>query len=330
MHAADYCNLLISREYVCHVNYCITVIELRQVFLCYNFSAMIERANRFKYVAAIVLLIGMTVFVAFQDEHAAQDGATQSANADKSVPLTKDEAGHTKGNVGNAERHAPSWYGFFRWPDGTTVWAIIMTLLAIAEQTRQTRRSAEATEKTLRHMQEASIQWVELEPDGTIVKTETGQPIPPTVVVISPRWKIINKTTLPLKLETAKVQIAREEGWRTYVFDFRMEPPLPPHQTGRDSAIMAPLRLNTSETAEFLKDGIELSIAIDVIFRGTGGRQEQHFGGMYVCKLGSLELNDTIGKGPQKEYIEEYGGPSTIVEEKGFVYLEDDQSPEQT
>jgi hypothetical protein len=180
-------------------------------------------------------------------------------------------------------------------------------------------------------MRDASVQWLELEPDGTIVKTEKGQPIPPTVVTISPRWKIINKTTLPVRIENARVQIAREEGWKTYVFDFSMEPPLSPHQTGRDYAIFAPLRLNTSETAAFLEDGIELSIAIDVRFRcSTGGRQDQHFGGMYVCKVGTLELNDTIGKGPQKEYIEEYEGPSTIVEEKGFVYLEDGEAPKQT
>jgi hypothetical protein len=36
------------------------------------------------------------------------------------------------------------WYGFFRWPNGTTAWAIILTLIAIAEQTKQTRKAAEA------------------------------------------------------------------------------------------------------------------------------------------------------------------------------------------
>ena len=37
-----------------------------------------------------------------------------------------------------------SWYGFFRWPNGTTTWAIVLTLLAIAERTRETAIAAKA------------------------------------------------------------------------------------------------------------------------------------------------------------------------------------------
>jgi hypothetical protein len=50
-------------------------------------------------------------------------------------------------NVPSPEQKAPSWCGwfdFFRWPNGTTAWAIILTLIAIAEQTGQTRKAADA------------------------------------------------------------------------------------------------------------------------------------------------------------------------------------------
>src|SRR5450759_4316496 len=37
---ADYADLLVGTEYVCHAYYCITQIVGRQVFLCYNFTEM--------------------------------------------------------------------------------------------------------------------------------------------------------------------------------------------------------------------------------------------------------------------------------------------------
>lgn len=38
----------------------------------------------------------------------------------------------------------PNWYHIFSWPEGVTTWAVILTLLAIAEQTSETRKAAEA------------------------------------------------------------------------------------------------------------------------------------------------------------------------------------------
>jgi hypothetical protein len=54
------------------------------------------------------------------------------------------EEKHPQENVPDAEEHPPSWFRFFRWPDGTTTWAIIFTLIAIAAQTEQTKKAAVA------------------------------------------------------------------------------------------------------------------------------------------------------------------------------------------
>ena len=40
----------------------------------------------------------------------------------------------------------PGWYRLFTWPEGITTWAIILTLLAIAEQTAYTARAAEGSQ----------------------------------------------------------------------------------------------------------------------------------------------------------------------------------------
>jgi hypothetical protein len=46
---------------------------------------------------------------------------------------------------------------------------------------------------------------------------------------------------------------------------------------------------------------------------------------MYVCKMGQLEINYPLGKGPQRKYTEKDDSPSTIVEERGYRTLEPEE-----
>ena len=63
-----------------------------------------------KYIASFALIFALAVYVSVQDKHPVQDSA-------------------------HREWNAPRWYGFVRWPDGAATWAVLLTLLAIAEQT---------------------------------------------------------------------------------------------------------------------------------------------------------------------------------------------------
>lgn len=102
-----------------------------------------------KYLVAIVILCGLTLFVARQDERTAQESAHKAAQfGDGAVPAKPNEQ-HPQENVKDTERHTPGWYSFFRWPSGTTTWAIILTLLVISEQTRQTAKSAKAASDSI-------------------------------------------------------------------------------------------------------------------------------------------------------------------------------------
>jgi hypothetical protein len=62
-----------------------------------------------KYIAAFALLFALAVYVSVQDKHPLQDPAQKEWNASR-------------------------WYSFVRWPDGAATWAVLLTLLAIAEQ----------------------------------------------------------------------------------------------------------------------------------------------------------------------------------------------------
>src|SRR5207248_6825399 len=94
-----------------------------------------------KYAAAVVLVFGLAFYISVQDERAAQQPAQEAAQPTKIAPPAKSDENHPQQNIRNPERNAPRWYRFFRWGDGTTIWVIVLTLMAIAEQTSETRRS---------------------------------------------------------------------------------------------------------------------------------------------------------------------------------------------
>ena len=113
-----------------------------------------------KYIAVFAVIFGLAVYVARQDERAVQRGAQNAAHLNNSAVAVKTDEDHPEKSTGDAERDTPSWYGFFRWPNGTTTWAIILTLLAIAEQTKQTAKAADAAEKNAEALVKSERAWL--------------------------------------------------------------------------------------------------------------------------------------------------------------------------
>jgi hypothetical protein len=106
-----------------------------------------------KYLLAITILCGLTLFVARQDERATQESAQKASQLNNGAVAAETDKEHPKENIQDADRNTPGWYGFFRWPNGTTTWAIILTLLAIAEQTSETAKAAKATRDSVGHIE---------------------------------------------------------------------------------------------------------------------------------------------------------------------------------
>jgi hypothetical protein len=105
------------------------------------------------YIVAVVVLVGIALYVARQDERAAQQSAKPTAAAGDQTSPGKSDKAHPPENVNNPDANVPTWYGFFRWPNGTTTWVIILTLFVIAEQTRQTAKAAKATGESVGQME---------------------------------------------------------------------------------------------------------------------------------------------------------------------------------
>lgn len=89
-------------------------------------------------IVAVILVLA--VYVSRQDGRAAQQSAQRAASRNSFLTKTDTERQ-------DAEQQTPRWYSFFRWPNGVTTWAIILTLLAISEQSRETRRAVIASSR---------------------------------------------------------------------------------------------------------------------------------------------------------------------------------------
>jgi hypothetical protein len=118
-----------------------------KIFL-YNSGAM-KSLMFWKYVVAVILVSWGTVHVSGKYQYAAKQCEEKRAKVDQRLIPPAGHAEKTDECTENAERDFPGWFGFFRWPNGTTALAILVTLLAIAEQANQTRRSADIANRTL-------------------------------------------------------------------------------------------------------------------------------------------------------------------------------------
>jgi len=123
-----------------------------------------------KYFAVFPLLIALAAYVSIQDHIAAKQCENEAAAVSQGVVSPMKRAENAEECAKNAERNSPSWYGFFRWPNGTTVWAIILTLWAIIEQAAASRQSVDVATRTLvtSFRPKVVVRSIKLDPPSTV------------------------------------------------------------------------------------------------------------------------------------------------------------------
>jgi hypothetical protein len=110
-----------------------------------------------KYIVIFVILVGIAFFIARQDERAAQQSAKESTQLDKRAFPADPNEKHPDKDIPDSKWDAPSWLiAFFRWPNGTATWVVILTMMAIAEQTKETAKAAQATQASAKATAEQS------------------------------------------------------------------------------------------------------------------------------------------------------------------------------
>jgi hypothetical protein len=114
---------------------------------------MLKKLASWKYGIAVVIILGFSIYVSHQDQKTRDQYEKECAKLNAgAVSPTAHREDCDKG-AEDAARHLPRWYRVFGWSEGITTWAILLTLLALAEQTVQTKRAAEATDNSLSEVQ---------------------------------------------------------------------------------------------------------------------------------------------------------------------------------
>jgi hypothetical protein len=116
------------------------------MFLGYNFSIMK------KYLAWLGIFVLVSIFVTCKKEKYAHDSPPPTADSGGATVAPADKV-NPASNGKKTEGYSPRWemvviYRVFSWPEGVTVWALFLTLITIAEQTRHTARAADTANKT--------------------------------------------------------------------------------------------------------------------------------------------------------------------------------------
>ena len=151
------------------------------MFLGYNFQTMK------KYILAFLLVFLASVLITSQYEKYAHDSTPPSQNS--SCPaVTPSNPNQPSCNSQQPQDYPPRWllvaYQVFGWPNGITVWALFFTLLALADQTAQTKKAANAAKdganaalKQADHMVASERAWILLSWENTAMLDWFGPPL---------------------------------------------------------------------------------------------------------------------------------------------------------
>lgn len=119
-----------------------------------------RRAEYWKYVMAIAVIWTCAIYVSHQYAKVRKQCEETCRHVRTvAVPSVAHEKTCNECEQ-DAERNFPTWYRLFSWPEGITTWAIVLTLIAIAEQTSQTRKAAEAALLNARAVINAERPWI--------------------------------------------------------------------------------------------------------------------------------------------------------------------------
>jgi hypothetical protein len=158
-----------------------------------------------------MLVFGLAVYISVQDERSAQQTAQEATQPAKSALPAKADENHPQQNISNPKRNLPRWYGFFRWGDGTTTWVIVLTLIAIAEQAKESSKATRAMRDSTQLQKAGLNQWVEVgdwQGGENIWKPDT-EPGQPDHLIF--QFCIVNPTDYPMTLKAVRWKIGGQE-----------------------------------------------------------------------------------------------------------------------
>ena len=108
-------------------------------------------------------------------------------------PSQETEQGHSK---------AHRWYVLIAWPEGITAWLLLLTFGAIVWQAWETRKAAEASNRSIILQEAALRQWVNIEPLGIGISRTLTNPCE-----VSVQFEIQNRTDYLVTIKRVEYEL---------------------------------------------------------------------------------------------------------------------------
>jgi hypothetical protein len=250
------------------------------------------------------LIIGATVvvaaifFVAYQQHNAAEKYKCHRAEYCASLLATAEQKKACIEEGANAHDYLPWGYELFGWPEGITTWAIIATGFVIGWQAWETRRAAEASEKSFEALkrqtdiQKASMsQWVDA--SFVAIRTTKITTIPNSNEIetasICLTGEIRNRTPLPLTINRIKVTISRSGIWETFTINELDEWVAPSSDSGYRFDVT--FDLTQDETSLLKTRLLVLPVVVRVAFEEANHNvRMQRFPNIVKCMTHDIEI----------------------------------------
>jgi hypothetical protein len=151
---------------------------------------MFKRIVSLKYVIIVAFIIAVSFYVYDKDQKVRDQYVQQCQQRNAGINSKSSTIEDCDKGAESAIRHLPLLYRVFEWPEGITTLAILLTLLAIAEQTKETRRATEAALKQSNHMIASERAWLVM----TSISKESNGAMPMYW------WRIKNVGLTPAKI----------------------------------------------------------------------------------------------------------------------------------
>jgi hypothetical protein len=169
------------------------------------------------------------------------------------------------------ENKPQGWHKFFAWPEGITVWAIMLTLGAIIWQAWETRKAAQAARDGIRLQETAYYQWLELVNWRNDLSVVRG--------TIRVNLDILNPTDYPLTLKSVNIKFGLDGKRESHLVckDQRV-PPKNPIDMYLDVAV------NEEQEPAFFHDSYSFPIVFSAVFVDVLGKTvSQVITGAVIC-----------------------------------------------
>jgi len=279
------------------------------MFLGYNFP-IVKKVLEFRFW--IIGFIGCAVFVSFmayQQHRAAEKYKDHRAEYCAALVGTAEQKKACVEERTNSAYYLPWRYELFSWPEGITTWAIILTGFAIAWQSSETRKSANAALRSVKVQESGMGQWVDVDPLGCYIQTPPAgkRDFPFTINLL---FEAVNNTNNTFDIQ----KIVTEIGMLPYereVFTVETNVTLAFQEKSRSKryAFYVPTQ---SITEEWFRKGTVVTINGEITFKNClGVVQTDHFGGLYRCgqidggQQGMFKYMEALGIVPERKHERE-------------------------